>query len=128
MKQARNQLILLGLVCQGLSWDDYFLPLANALLWLIVLIVPKRPIRTPPLVECSLLVAGSGVAFLLAPMLGKDSHFFIGHGLTLLQLCRLLRPLNRREKMFSIVIAFFQLGVGCTVILDYRFIPLLLLA
>src|SRR5690606_4535613 len=53
---------------------------------------------------------------------GKNVHwFFFGYGLSLIQLLRLLRPLNRREKGFSLFIAFLQIGVACTVILDYRF-------
>ena len=33
MKSARQQFILLGLICQALSWDDVVMPLLNTLFW-----------------------------------------------------------------------------------------------
>jgi len=71
------------------------------------------------------MIVGSAAGFLLAHPLGASSHFFIGHGLTLLQASRMTRELNRRERVFSLVVALGQVGVACTVILDYRFIAIL---
>ena len=42
------------------------------------------------------------------------------------RLLRLLRPLDRREKLFSLIVAVGHLAVACTVVLDYRFIVILL--
>ena len=66
------------------------------------------------------------LAWQLAPVFGVSAHFAVGHGLVLLQLLRLLRPLDRREKLFSLIVAVGHLAVACTVVLDYRFIVILL--
>ena len=128
MKSARNQLILLGFLAQGLSWDEYFLPLINALLWVGCLLWRRRPIRFGPVTESVILAAGCAAGYLLAAGMGRSTHFFIGHGLVLMQAVRLLRPLDRREKVFSILIACFHLGVGCTLAPDFRFMAVLLAA
>jgi transglutaminase-like putative cysteine protease len=122
MRSARNQLILLGFICQALSWDDYLLPGLSILLWVACLSWPRRPIRFSALAECGFLVGGSGAALGLGSLLGHSVHFFIGHGLTLMQAAWLLRPLDRREKVFSVLMACFQLAVACTFLFDYRFI------
>jgi hypothetical protein len=127
MRSPRNQFILLGLICQGLSWDDTYAPLLLGAIWLAFLI-PKRPVQVPQAVDGIVLIALSIGAFYVAKATGRSGHFFLGMGLAGVQLVRLLRPLSRRDKMFSVLIAFFHLGVGCTVILDYRFLPIFMAA
>ncbi len=126
MKSARHQLILQGLICQGLSWDDVVMPLLGALLWAACLTLPRRPVRLGQMGDMTAILLGGVLAWQLAPMFGVSAHFAVGHGLTLLQLLRLLRPLDRREKLFSLIVASGHLAVACTVILDYRFILILL--
>ncbi|MEQ2005829.1 MAG: transglutaminaseTgpA domain-containing protein, partial [Limisphaerales bacterium] len=126
MKSARHQLILLGLICQGLSWDDVVMPLLGALLWAACLALPRRPVRLGQMADMTAILLGGVLAWQLAPAFGVSAHFAVGHGLTLLQLLRLLRPLDRREKLFSLIVASGHLAVACTVILDYRFILILL--
>lgn len=125
MKSARNQLILLGFICQGLSWENSLLTLGYAFLWWACVTIPRRPIVVSPAGEILLLVAGAAGGYYLSIALGESAHFFIGHGLALLQAARLLRPLERREKVFAIFAALVQIGVGCTIILDYRFLLIL---
>ncbi len=128
MKSARHQFILLGLVCQGLSWDDVAMPLLNTLLWVACLTLPRQPLRLGQAADMVAIVLGGVAAWQLAPLFGVSAHFSVGHGLTLLQLLRLMRPLDRREKLFSLIVASGHLAVACTVVLDYRFIPILLAA
>ncbi len=128
MKSARHQLILLGLICQALSWDDVVMPLLNALLWVVCLTVPRRPVKLGQTVDIAAIVLGGVLAWQLAPVFGVNAHFSVGHGLTLLQLLRLMRPLDRREKLFSLIVASGQLAVACTVVLDFRFILILFAA
>ena len=45
MKSSRNQLILLGMICQGLSWDDWLLPGISLGLWLVALGAVRRPVH-----------------------------------------------------------------------------------
>jgi hypothetical protein len=125
MSSARHQLLLLGLVCQGLSWDNFVVPLLYALLWAACLRLPRRPARFGQFADISAIILGGVLAWQLAPMFGASAHFAVGHGLALLQLLRLLRPLDRREKLFSLIVAVGHLAVACTVILDYRFILIL---
>src|SRR6185369_17258002 len=54
----------------------------------------------------------------------RSAHFFIGDGLVVLQIVRLIRPLNRREKLTSVVIACFHFGVLCTLAPNLRFVIL----
>lgn len=126
MKSARHQFILLGLICQSLSWDDVVMPLLSALLWVACLTLPRRPVQLGQMADMSAILVGGMLAWQLAPTFGVSAHFAVGHGLTLLQLMRLLRPLDRREKIFSLIVASGHLAVACTVILDYRFILILL--
>lgn len=128
MRSARHQLILLGLICQGLSWDDVAMPLLNTLLWLACLTLPRRPLLLGQAADMAAIVLGGVLAWQLAPAFGVSAHFAVGHGLTLLQLLRLLRPNDRREKLFSLIVASGHLAVACTVVLDYRFILILLAA
>jgi hypothetical protein len=128
MKSPRHQLILLGLICQGFSWDDYFLPLMNAGLWVLCLTWPRKNFRLSQTAEGCLLLGGCALAYVLGLTLHKNTHFFLGHGLTLLQLVRLLRPLARREAFFSILIALFHLSVACTFLFDLRVILILVAA
>ena len=126
MKSALNLLILLGLICQGLTWDGYALMLANIALWLVCVNWPRRTVNIPQAVEGLVLVAGYVGGYLLAKASGQSTHFALGHGITLVQAVRLLRPLTPRDKRFSLVAAFLHLGVGCTVVIDFRFVVILL--
>jgi hypothetical protein len=126
VKSARNRLILLGFICQGLTWDDYFLPLANVLLWIACLTVLRGRLRLGVGMECLLMICGAAAALLLGGASGHNTQFFLGHGLTLMQAVRLTRALDRREKVFSILMACFQLGVGCSFLFDLRFAPVFL--
>ncbi|HIL68660.1 MAG TPA: DUF3488 domain-containing protein, partial [Verrucomicrobia bacterium] len=61
-------------------------------------------------------------------LLNDSTHFFIGNGLMFLLVLRLFggTELKRRDRIFNIVVACILVGVGCTIILDYRFILILI--
>lgn len=129
MNRALNQLILLGFICQSLSWDGWSLPILSVCLWYGCLkVAARRPVLLSSIAECGLLLAGSAIGILIGQLPDQSAHFFIGHGITLLQAGRLLRSLDKREQLFAMIAATVQLGVACTVVLDYRFIPILLTA
>lgn len=125
MRSDLNRFILLGFICQGLSWDDRIMPLVNIGIWVLAIEYGRRSKGLGQSGDVLGMILGSAAAFALAKPLGASSHFFVGHGLTLLQASRLTRPINRREQIFSFIVALGQIGVACTVILDYRFIPVL---
>ncbi|HEY1172378.1 MAG TPA: transglutaminaseTgpA domain-containing protein [Verrucomicrobiae bacterium] len=126
MKSALNLMILLGFLCQGLTWDGYGLVLANIALWLACVNWPRRPVNIPQSFEGIALLTGAIGGYFLAKAFGQSTHFALGHGITLVQAVRLLRPLSARDKRFSLVAAFLHLGVGCTVVIDFRFVVILL--
>ncbi|MCX8158007.1 MAG: transglutaminaseTgpA domain-containing protein [Verrucomicrobiae bacterium] len=128
MSSARHQLVLLGLLCMGLTWNDWLMPGLYALSWAVCLRLGRRPRHLGAAGEALLLVGGTLAGHFLARWLGYSAHFAIGHGLAWLQLGRLLRPLNRREQWFSFLIALFHLAVACTFLFDYRFLAVLLAA
>ncbi len=128
MKSALNQFILLGILCQGLTWDGYLIPSISVGLWILSLRLARRGVRLSQHFEAAALVAGCLAGYWLGKLPGQTSHFFIGYGITCVQLARAMRPLSARDKLFSIVAACVQLGVGCTVILDFRFVFVLLAA
>ena len=120
-------MILLGFVCQSLSWDGYGMLFLHVLLWVGCLkIQERRPLLVSQPIELALLGLGCVLGYLVGQLPGQSSHFFIGYGVTLLQCARLVRGLNPREKRISVILAMLQIGVACTVVLDYRFILLLL--
>lgn len=125
MKSARHQLVLLGLLCMGLTWNDWFMPGLYALLWGLCLRLARRPVPLSPAGEALLLLGGALAGHTVARWLGYSTHFAIGHGLAFLQLGRLMRPLNRREQWFSFLIALFHLAVACTFLWDYRFLAVM---
>lgn len=125
MRSARNQLILLGLICQGLSWDNYLFPLMNVLIWTLCLTLPRKPIHLGSTGESLAILFGIALGYGVSHAAGVSSHFAIGHGLTMIQAVRLMRPLSMREKMFSLIAAFIHLGVGYAVVMDYRFLLIL---
>ncbi len=129
MKEPRNLLILLGFICQGYSFDYYFMAVVYALIWYVALSLSREERLLPTWVEeVVALVAIVGAYFLgdaLGGRYGYNRLVFIGNGLVLFQAARLLRPLNLREKMYSIAIAMIHLGVGTQVVVDYEFILIL---
>ncbi len=128
MKSARNQFILLGIICQALTWDGYAMPAISVGLWILSVWLAKRGLRISQTLEPIALIGGCVAGYWLGTLPGQTSHFFIGQGISWLQTVRTVRPLTGREKLFSIVAACIQLGVGCTVILDFRFVFILLAA
>jgi len=128
VKSARNLLILLGLVCQGLTWDDYLAPCLYALAWAGCLVAPRRSQRRAEIIEAAAMAAGLAVGYGVGTAVGFSTHFGFGHALAFLQLARLTRQLNRREKLFSLLIALFHLAAACTFLFDYRFVAVLALA
>lgn len=125
MNSPLNRLVLLGFICQALSWDDFVLPLLSIVVWLGCLGLRRAGLGTGQLGDILGMVVGCVLGYVLAGPFGASKHFFIGHGLTLLQASRMTRQLDRREKVFSLIVAVGQIGVACTVIMDYRFILIL---
>jgi len=128
MLNPRNLLVLLGFLAQGLVWDSYSLLLLLFVLWFVALKFLRNRVN--------LSVSAEGLALLLGCLISigvnktRDDtwHFFLGDGLILLQLARLIRPLKKREKITSIIIAGFHFSVLCTLAPNIRFVTLFVAA
>jgi transglutaminase-like putative cysteine protease len=124
MKSARNQFILIGFLCQGLAWDSWLYWIVAIGLWALAL-GPWRPkIQGGPNLELGALIVGSAASIAAGKALGQSSHFFLGDGVLLLQIARMFRPLSRREKFASVLIACFHLAVACTLAPNLSFLLL----
>lgn len=120
----------MGFVSQALSWETYIALWVSVALWILCVALNGRGVywRINSNGEALALLIGCFVGYSVALALGESPHFFIGHGITAIQITRLLRPLNRREKIFSTLAALVQVGVACVVILDSRFLWVFLAA
>ncbi len=125
MRNPRNQFILLGFLCQGLSWDNSLHLILSTLLWITCLRFESPKPRLSSTAEGLLLGLGCVASYGIATLIGKSAHFALGDGLMLIQAVRLMRPLHSREKIMSILIGCFHVGVVCTLAPDVRFVVLI---
>jgi hypothetical protein len=124
VKSARNQFILVGFLCQGLAWDSWVYWIVAFALWAITLGPLQGKIKGGSNLELAGLIVGSALSIAIGKLFKQSSHFFLGDGILLLQLARMLRPLSRREKLASVLIACFHLAVACTIAPNVSFLTL----
>lgn len=124
MKSARNQFILVGFLCQGLAWDSWLYWIFAFAIWAIALGPLQGKIKGCANLELGGLIVGSAGSIAIGKLLGQSSHFFLGDGILLLQIARMFRPLSRREKLASVLIACFHLAVACTLAPNVSFLML----
>jgi len=122
MRDATSMLILLGLVCQGFSFESWLAPLLYALLWLVCQRLRReRPFIPRPL-EDLITVGAVAFAFHFGGIYGFNRLVFIGNALVAFQVVRMLRPLSPREQAFSLAVAVVHVCVGAQVIVEFRFL------
>lgn len=124
MKNPRHLFILIGFLAQAITWDSYLVLLAPVILWMVAVKFPRERLNLSITTEGLVMAAGCALSILATRLTGRSAHFFLGDGLIFLQLVRLARPLTKREKLTSLVIACFHFGVLCTLAPDIRFILL----
>jgi len=134
-KDSRSLLILLGFICQGIAWDNYFMAVVFVVLWSLCLVFSQKKKFIPGEIEFFIFFVSITLAFVLT---GNDAYtrfqslytktLAIGNGLLVLQAMRMLWPLAGRDKLFSIAIAITHLAIGSQVILGYPFLAILIAA
>ena len=124
MTNPRHLFILLGLLAQAITWDSYPAVLALIIAWVLAVTTFHRRFKVTLTTEAIALVVGCGLSLGINHLLQRSAHFFLGDGLILLQLVRLMRPLIGREKLTSLIIASFHFGVLCTLAPNIRFVIL----
>ncbi|MGV3772408.1 MAG: transglutaminase TgpA family protein [Verrucomicrobiales bacterium] len=125
MISARNKFILAGFLAQALTWNSLLPMLLWPSLWIFCLALRGR-VKLGLYGEAAALFIGGVVSYWAGKTFNNSAHFFLGDALIFLQLSRLLRELNYREKLISLFIACFHLAVLCTLAPNIRFIPLFL--
>jgi hypothetical protein len=104
MSNPRHLFILLGFLAQGLTWESYPAMAGIAGLWLLAVTCFHRRFNVTLTTEAIALVLGCVISLGVNRMSQRSAHFFLGDGLILLQLCRLMRPLTsvyRRALRFA---------------------------
>ena len=105
MTNPRHLFILLGFLAQGLTWESYPFLVAVTILWALAIKVFKGRLPVTLTTEAIALVVGCAASFVLTQYSQRSAHFFLGDGLILLQLVRLIRPITGREKLTALIIA-----------------------
>jgi hypothetical protein len=123
MISARNKLILTGFLAQALTWNSWAPLVLWPALWALYLGLHGK-IKHGPTGEAITLLAGGILSYWAGKWFNNSAHFFLGDALIFLQLVRLLRPLNSKEKLISLYIACFHLAVLCTLAPNIRFVPI----
>lgn len=124
MSNPRHLFILLGFLAQGLTWESYPAMGGVAVLWALAVTKWHHKFKVTLTTEAVALIAGCILSLGINRLLQRSAHFFLGDALILLQLCRLMRPLNGRERLTSLIIAAFHFGVLCTLAPNIRFVTL----
>lgn len=124
MTDPRQLFILLGFLAQALTWDSYWFVAVVTVLWILAVTVLKGRWPVTLKTEGIALVLGCIISFALSRWSDRSAHFFLGDGLILLQLVRLMRPLTGREKLTALIIAAFHFAVVCTLAPNVRFVLL----
>lgn len=126
MKRPLELLILLGFITQGLTWDNYLMPVIFAGVWWFCL----KYQRETPLFSKDVEIGVFAIALILTYGLGGNNIFnrsvSAGNSLLVLQAMRLLKRMTYREKMLAVVMAVTQLAIGSLLVFDYTFLPILL--
>ena len=124
MSNPRHAFILIGFLAQALTWDSMGVILLAVALWILAVTVLQNRIRISVTAEGFIMLLGCILSIVVSRMLGRTAHFFLGDGLILLQMVRMTRPLAKREKLISLIIACFHFGVVCTLAPNIRFVLL----
>ena len=70
-KDSGNLLVLLGFICQGFAWDNYFMAIVFTGIWSLCLAFSRKKQFIPREVEFFIFFASVVLAFMLA---GNDAH------------------------------------------------------
>lgn len=116
-----NLLALMGLVCQGMVWDNYAVPFALTIIWGLCLYFRYR-IKIPQILEMLIFAAALLICIKYGGRYIYAKSISIGNALAVLQVFYLLRELSPREKLTSASSALIQTAIGSQVVIGYGFI------
>jgi hypothetical protein len=127
IKSPLNLLILLGLICQGMTWENNYTVFIFCFLWFFLnfLNLKRKPLNEK--IEIIVLIA----AFVLFYYYSGNNLFekciALGNGLAVLQIIRLTYKLDYRKKVLAYAMASTQIAIGTQTFLDYSFLIILIL-
>lgn len=118
----RNLLILTGFICQGFFNENYYVPAIFMLAWILCLKFARKKQFISQTLEFLILLVSLIISVSLAGPGMFTKCFSLGNGLVVFQCLRMLWPIDKRSKYYSIAIALTQIAVGSQIILGYSFI------
>ncbi len=125
MRTPLHLLVLLGFICQGYTFGSLLAPALYALVWYLCLLRRRPAAFLPAGVEEMITLLAMFAAYRFGADFGYNRLVFIGNAMVVFQAMYLLRPLQLREKMYSVAVAMIHLAVGSQVIVDYEFVLVL---
>lgn len=124
LKDPLNIMVLIGLVCQGMVWDNYAIACMFGVVWFFCIFFRYR-INVPKFIELILFTAALLLCIKYGGRYIYAKSISIGNALAVLQVFYLLRELSPREKLTSASAALIQTAIGSQVIIGYGFIAVL---
>lgn len=135
LKEPENLLILLGFICQGLISVTFIIPITFVLLWFLCIRFSQNRQFIHKEIEFFIFFVSLAICFIFSGNddIGSYTSLYlkaqsIGYSLLTLQSLRLLWPLSKREKLFSVAISITHLAIGSQVVFGYSFLLILIAA
>ncbi len=125
----KNLLILVGLICQGFSWEIAPVPLSLVAVWFLALRIGKQSWTLSSEIEASIILcAFLAIKFISSQIgLGYNTLIFLGGNVLLIyQIMRLVCKSDNRQKHLSILVAIMHIGIGTQVIFDFKILLMLI--
>jgi len=122
LRDHRHQLILLGLVCLGIGSMALPAALLYAAIWYMCLHLHQPRRRFSNTGETILVATALAGAYIWGRNYSFNALIFVGNGLVLFQALYLLRPLNDREKSYTVSVAIVHMAIAAMMIVDWPFI------
>ena len=127
MRSPLKILILLGLICQGMTWDNYYALSIYCILWFFLNILNLKRKLIGESLEIIILLTGFTIFYLYAGNNLFEKCIALGNGLAVLQIIRLTYKLDYRKKVLAFAMATTQIAIGTQTFLNYSFLIILIL-
>ncbi len=128
-RDPKNLLILVGLICQGFSWEITPVPLMLIIIWFLGLKIGKQSQQLSPEIEALIILCAFLAIKLVSSQIGLGYNkliFLGGNVLLTYQLLRLICKSDNRQKHLSVLVAVMHIGIGTQVIFDFKIFIILI--